>query len=72
MDIQSITSSVGAYTSATPQTSQAQSLQQAQQGTQVKPAESREPQAAERKEQAPRPVTNTLGQETGKLINVTA
>jgi hypothetical protein len=72
MDIQSITSSVGAYTSATPQTSQAQSLQQAQQGTQVKPTESREPQAAERKEQAPRPVTNTLGQETGKLINVTA
>lgn len=72
MDIQSITSSVGAYTTATPQTSPSQNLQQAQQGAQVSPAEQREPQVVERKEEAPRPVTNTLGQETGKLINVTA
>ncbi|MFZ2267514.1 MAG: hypothetical protein WAV95_08020 [Azonexus sp.] len=71
MDIQSITSSVGAYT-ATPLATQSQSLQQAQQGAQVKPAEQREPLATQSKEEAPRPVTNTLGQETGKLINVTA
>lgn len=69
MDIQSITTSVGAYTSSTTQTSQAQQAQQAQQ---AKPAEQREPPAVEPKEAAPRPVTNTSGQETGKLINVTA
>lgn len=69
MDIQSITSSVGAYTTAT---SQANPSQQAQQGAQVAPAEPREPPKVERKEEAPRPVTNTSGQETGKLINVTA
>lgn len=69
MDVQSITSSIGAYGT---QTTQSQTLQQAQQGAEVRPAEQREPQATERKEEAPRPVTNTLGQETGKLINVTA
>jgi len=72
MDIQSITSSIGAYTTATPQTNSPQNLQQTAQGTQVQAAEQREPQASERKEEAPRPVTNTLGQKTGTLISVTA
>jgi hypothetical protein len=78
MDIQSITSSVGAYTSVTPQVSSSKALQQSQQGAQMQAVERREPQASERTETsesteaALRPVTNTSGQETGKLINVTA
>ena len=69
MDIQSITTSVGAYTSSTTQANQAQ---QAQQMQQVQLADRSESQVAESKEATPRPVTNTSGQETGKLINVTA
>lgn len=69
MDIQSITSSIGAYSGSTTQASQ---LQQSQQGSQVTSAEQREPKAAELTEAAPRPVVNTDGQTTGKLINVTA
>lgn len=69
MDIQSITSSLGVYTSAPAPTAQSQQVQQAQA---VKQPEQREPLAVERTEEKPRPVVNTQGQETGKLINVTA
>lgn len=69
MDIQSITSSIGAYANLGTQAAQSSSTQQTQQ---VKPAEQREPQVVKPKEEAPRPVMNTSGQETGKLINVTA
>jgi hypothetical protein len=72
MDIRSITSSIGAYSGAPAQTSQSPSLQQTQQSGQVKSTEKSEPQAVERKEDVPRPVVNTSGQQTGKLINVTA
>jgi hypothetical protein len=67
MAIQSVTSNVSAYVSA--QASQSQQAQQTQQ------TEKREPQPAERvepKEEAPKPVTNALGQQTGSLINVLA
>lgn len=66
MDIQSVTSSINAYANSTTQTSQSQQVQQ---------PEKREPRAEERvefKEEAPRPVKNAQGQETGKLINVIA
>ena len=72
MDIQSITSSIGAYSAAPTQTSQSPSLQQTQQSGQVKSTEKSEPKPVERKEDTPRPVINTSGQQTGKLINVTA
>jgi hypothetical protein len=66
MDIQSVTSSISAYTNSSTQASQAQQVQQ---------SERREPSSAERvelKEEAPRPVKNAQGQETGTLVNVTA
>jgi len=66
MDIQSVTSNTSAYANTTAQASQTQQVQQ---------AEKRETGAAERvelKEQAPRPVKNAEGQETGTLINVIA
>lgn len=66
MDIQSVTSSISAYTNSSTQASQAQQVQQ---------PERREPPPAERvelKEEAPRPVKNAQGQETGTLVNVTA
>ena len=66
MDIQSVTSSVSAYTNSSTQTSQAQQVQQ---------AEKREPRPEERvelKEEAPRPVKNAEGQQTGTLVNVIA
>ena len=78
MDIQSVTSNASAYASAlnqTSQTQQAQQTQQSQQTQQTQQAEKREPKAAERvefKEEAPRPVKNAQGQETGRLINVIA
>jgi hypothetical protein len=69
MAIQSVASSISAYANSGAQPSQAQQVQQAQQ------PEKREPRPAERvelKEEAPRPVKNALGQETGTLVNVTA
>jgi hypothetical protein len=66
MDIQSVTSSISAYANTGAQASQAQQAQQ---------AERREPRPEERvepKEEAPRPVKNAEGQETGTLVNVTA
>ena len=66
MDIQSVTSNTNTYANTTAQASQTQQVQQ---------AEKREPNAAERvelKEEAPRPVKNAEGQETGTLINVIA
>lgn len=66
MDIQSVTSSISAFTNSSTQAGQAQ---------QVQAAERREPPPEERvelKEEAPRPVRNAQGQETGTLINVTA
>lgn len=75
MDIQSVTSNASAYASALNQTSQTQQAQQTQQSQQTQQAEKREPKAAERvefKEEAPRPVKNAQGQETGRLINVIA
>lgn len=71
MDIQSITSSLGAYAGVSNQGAQTQSAQGTRQNQQVQAVEQREPQAAEREEK-PRPVVNTLGQQTGTLINVTA
>lgn len=67
MDIQSVTSSISAYANTAAQPSQTQQVQQA--------AEKREPRPEERvefKEEAPRPVKNAQGQETGTLINVIA
>lgn len=66
MDIQSVTSNVSAYANTASQPSHTQQVQQ---------AEKREPPAAERvefTEEAPRPVKNAQGQETGRLINVIA
>ncbi len=66
MDIQSVTSNVSAYANTASQPNQAQQMQA---------AEKREPRAAERvefKEEAPRPVKNAQGQDTGRLINVIA
>ena len=66
MDIQSVTSSINTSANTTAQASQTQQAQQ---------PEMREPRAAERvevKEEAPRPVKNAQGQETGTLINVIA
>jgi hypothetical protein len=66
MDIQSVTSSISAYTNSSTQASQAQQVQQ---------AEKREPrpeERVERTEEPPRPVKNAQGQETGTLVNVTA
>lgn len=72
MAIQSVTSSVNAFTNVSSQTTQTQQSQQTQQ---VRPPEQREPRPEERvelKEEAPKPVTNADGQRTGTLINVIA
>jgi len=66
MDIQSVASSVSAYTNSSTQASQAQQVQQPQQ-PKPSPAE-----RVELKEEAPGPVKNAEGQETGTLVNVTA
>lgn len=74
MAIQSVTSSISAYTSST-QSSQAQQSQQAQQAQQSQQAEKPAQRPAERvelKEEAPRPVVNAQGQQTGTTINVIA
>lgn len=66
MNIQPVTSGISAYSNTGPQASQSQPVQT---------AEKSEPPAAERvetKEEAPRPVKNAQGQETGTRINVTA
>ena len=66
MNLNSVTSSASAYAGTTAQTSQSQ---------QVKSVEMPEKSPAERvefREEQPKPVTNTLGQKTGSLINVTA
>lgn len=65
MAIQSVTSSISAYTSST-QGSQAQQAQQAE-----KP-EPRPEQQVEPKDEAPRPVVNAQGQQTGTTISVIA
>ena len=65
MAIQSVTSSISAYAGSGVQASQAQQARQAEQ--QPKPEE-----RVERKEEAPRPVVNAQGQQTGTLINVVA
>lgn len=69
MTIQSVTSSLSAYTTNSSQTNQTQQAQQTREPEKVeqKPAE-----RVELKEEAPRPVTNTSGQTTGTVINVTA
>lgn len=69
MAIQSVASSISAYANTGAQASQTQQAQQTQQ------AEKREPrpeERVERKEEAPRPVKNAQGQETGTLVNVIA
>lgn len=72
MDIQALTSSIGAYATATPLANSGQTLQQVAQGTLLQAAEQRQAQASERQVEAPQPVINTLGQKTGTLINATA
>lgn len=64
MDVKSVTSNVSAYTTA--QTGQSQPTQQAER------RERRPEERVELKEEAPKPVVNTLGQKTGSVINVTA
>lgn len=69
MDIQSVTSSLSTYTKPSAPVApppQTESVQQVK-----KPPQS-EPQPAEPPLEAPKPVTNTAGQQTGTLINVTA
>ena len=61
MDIQSVTSNVSAYANTASQPSQTQQVQQAERRERV-----------EFTEEAPRPVKNAQGQETGRLINVIA
>lgn len=82
MAIDSVTSSVSAYLSATTQpatqTNQARQGQQAQQGQQTQQSQAveskpRPEERVERKEEPPpRPVVNVNGQKTGTLISVTA
>lgn len=78
MNVNSVTSNVSAYTRAATQTSQAQQTQQtqqAQQSQQTQQIERREARPEERvdvKDEAPKPVTNALGQKTGSVISVTA
>lgn len=68
MAVQSVTSSIGAYTSSV----QASQSQQAQQAQQVEKREKPPEERVERKEEAPRPVVNAQGQQTGTTISVTA
>jgi hypothetical protein len=69
MAIQSVTSSISAYTNSGAQASQTQQAQQAQQAEKPEP---RPEQQVERKEEAPRPVVNVQGQQTGTTISVIA
>jgi hypothetical protein len=71
MAIQSVTSSISAYTSST-QSSQAQQSQQTQQAQQTEKPAQRPAERVELKEEAPRPVVNAQGQQTGTTINVIA
>ncbi len=68
MAIQSVTSSVSAYTSS----AQASQAQQSQQTQQAEKPEQRPAERVELKEEAPRPVVNAQGQQTGTTINVIA
>lgn len=72
MNISSATSSLSAYTNTSAQASQSQKAQQPQEAKAVESRESRLAERVEFKEEAPKPVTNTLGQKTGSLINITA
>ena len=66
MAIQSVASSISAYSNSSTQATQSSPVQQ---------LERREPPPAERvelKEEAPRPVKNAQGQVTGTLVNATA
>lgn len=68
MAIDSVTSSSSAYTSNV-------ALQQTKNAQAAQPAERSEPKPEERvekKEEAPKPVVNAQGQQTGSRINVTA
>lgn len=69
MAIQSVTSSISAYTSSGAQASQSQQARQAQQAEKSEP---RPEDRVERKEEAPRPVINAQGQPTGTTISVIA
>lgn len=71
MAIQSVTSSISAYTSSA-QSSQAQQSQQTQQAQQTEKPALRPAERVELKEEAPRPVVNAQGQQTGTTINVIA
>jgi len=71
MAIQSVTSSISAYTNST-QSSQAQQSQQTQQAQQAEKPAQRPAERVELKEEAPRPVVNAQGQQTGTTINVIA
>lgn len=71
MDISSVSSSLGAYT--TP--SQSGQVQQNAQTQQTAPVEKQEPKPEERvelREEAPKPFVNARGETTGTLLNVTA
>ena len=74
MAIQSVTSSISAYAGSRVQASQAQQARQAEQAQQTRQAEQqpKPEERVERKEEAPRPVVNAQGQQTGTLINVVA
>lgn len=72
MAIQSVASSISAYANTGAQVSQTQQAQQAQQTQLAEKREPRPEERVERKEEAPRPVKNAQGQETGTLINVIA
>lgn len=71
MAIQSVSSSLSAYSTSGMQSSQAQQAKQAEQAQQAV-ENTRVPERVEKKEEAPRPVVNAQGQQTGTLINITA
>jgi hypothetical protein len=67
MDVSSVSSGAGAYSTAIQQTSQSQQAQQV--------AEKREPRPENRVEpvqEGPKPIKNADGQTTGSVISVTA
>ena len=66
MNVNSVTSNASAYTNATAQTNQTAQAQQ------IERSEPRPEERVELNEEAPKPVTNTLGQKTGSIISVTA
>lgn len=72
MEIQSVTSSIGAYVNNGNQTNQAPQNQSVQQAQQPESRQARPEERVEQREEAKRPVTNVQGQQTGTLINVTA